>query len=126
MATLSNDDYLYDGAVTLDELNTISTLPDPYTALTWDNFPILVNSTVDVTGKWKKVEMDYVPIFSVTKTKEFWPECNFEVYRPSLDITTVEGDDVFSHMLTLSSSLGAEYGLYCPGFSASVSFTLND
>ena len=51
---------------------------------------------------------------------DYWPDCDYDPWVPTLDAEIVNGTDINSHKLTLTSKVMGEYGNFCPGIDGSV------
>lgn len=88
--------------------------------MTWDNFPIWVNSTVEIYAD------DFPTLFSsCTAQKPYWPECVVSMSDSTFSTEIVEGTDINSHNLALKSSFVGNVGPYCPTFNAAIVYTRN-
>lgn len=114
-SVLTNDDYTAPNDLTWDTTESYDTTPTPYTDFIWDNFPVTLNSTITVTGRWNGTQDDPTEIAVFNDNEDIWPDCSYAVdSAPTLSATIEEGADINSHNLTISSTGTGWYGQYCP------------
>jgi hypothetical protein len=87
--------------------------------MTWANFPIWVNSTVEIFA-----DNSTTVFSSCSDMKPYWPDCVVSMSDSTFSTEIVEGiEGINSHNLALKSSFIGQVGPYCPTFDAVIVYT---
>lgn len=90
---------------------------DDYT-MTWANFPIWVNSTVEIYATYNETLFS-----SCSAQTSYWPDCDVSMSDSEFTASVVEGADIASHTLNLQTSFIGHVGQHCPTFKAAIVYT---
>jgi hypothetical protein len=115
---IKNDDYFNSSIPAFEGNQTFTSTPSSFVPLVWDNFPITVNSTVEVFG-----DGDMFATF--TNTYQYWPACTYSVNAPAISQNIINGTNFTSHMLSIGTVNSAQIGSFCPAFTGSVNLYHN-
>lgn len=111
--------YTASEAVLEGDQSIIDSVPADSYNMTWANFPIWVNSTVEIFAD------NSTTVFSTcSDMKSYWPDCVVSMSDSVFSTETVEGtSDINSHNLALKSFFTGHVGPYCPTFDAQIVYT---
>lgn len=116
--TLNNDDYYSTVISSNISEQEHDSIPSSYEALIWENFPILINSTVSVTGNGTNIE-------TWTDQYSFWPDCIYSVQAPDISAVIKNGTNITNNLLNITTTNSGDISDFCPGFTGSVTLFHN-
>lgn len=124
-ANLTHDDYFSEAIAWAESQNVTDNIDNGVYSLNWDNFPVAVNSAVNVYSAAGDA------MGTCTDTFNYWPDCTASAFAPTLtaviDQGLTEEDLAFNtHKIALTTDISASIGAFCPGFTGVISLFHND